>query len=263
MPSQQARDSIPEELGGPGGLLEHRRAFVVGGSGGLGRAVACELARRGASLLVHGGSSRERLEATLRELRELGSRSASFDSLLLPIARPRDLVARLPELGKIDILVCSFGPFLRSSLAHTSAEDWERLALLDLALPGALASALLPAMGARHWGRMLFFGGTRTDAIRAYRSNAAYAAAKTGVAVLVKSLAVEGGASGVAALGICPGLMDTEYLDEGLRQELRAKAPGGELLDSVGLARAAVDLLAAEPCVATGSIVNVDGGLGF
>jgi 3-oxoacyl-[acyl-carrier protein] reductase len=173
------------------------------------------------------------------------------------------LLDALPGLGRIDILAVAFGPFLRASLAETSAADWQRLALLDLALPGALCSALLPGMAARGWGRILLFGGSRTDSIRAFSSNAAYAAAKTALAVLAKSLAAEGAPRGVACLLACPGLTDTEYLGGAEREALRARAPGGRLLEASEVAAAAVELLAAEPCVASGALLALDGGLSF
>jgi 3-oxoacyl-[acyl-carrier protein] reductase len=244
--------------------LDGRRALVVGGSGGIGRALSLELGSRGASLVVQGGSSRERLDSCLEELRSAGVGAEGFlmelDGVPGCVGR---LVAALPKLGRIDILAVAFGPFLRRSLAETSSSDWERLALLDLALPGALASALLPGMAERGWGRILLFGGTRTDGIRSFSSNAAYAAAKTGIAVLAKSLAVEGGSRGVGCVLVCPGLVDTEYLGEAERDALRARAPGGRLLAPGAIAAAAVDLIAADPCIASGSIVTLDGGLSF
>jgi len=236
-----------------------RRALVVGGSGGLGRAACAALARRGAALVVQGGSSRERLEAALAEARAAGAPEAQ--GFLQRIERPADILGRLGSLGRIDVLAVAFGPFLQAPLADTAAADWERLALLNLALPGALCSALLPAMAARGWGRILLFGGTRTDAIRSYRTNAAYAAAKTGLGVLAKSLAVEGAASNVACLVACPGLVDTEYLGEDRREALRALAPGGRLLAPVWVAEAAVGLLSADPCAASGAVLSLDGGL--
>jgi NAD(P)-dependent dehydrogenase (short-subunit alcohol dehydrogenase family) len=118
-------------------------------------------------------------------------------------------------------------------------------------------------MAERGWGRILLFGGTRTDAIRAFSSNAAYAAAKTGLAVLAKSLAVEGAGRGVGCVLVCPGLVDTEYLGDAERAALRALSPLGRLLTPCEVASAAVGLLAADPCVASGSVVNLDSGLSF
>jgi NAD(P)-dependent dehydrogenase (short-subunit alcohol dehydrogenase family) len=255
--------------------LEGRRALVVGGSGGIGRAVSLELGARGAYVVVHGGSSREKLDSTLRELRlarepELatpGLGAAGSEGFLLDLGDPASGLARLsdalPGLGDIDILVVAFGPFVRKSLAATDRADWERVALLDLALPGTLCSACLPAMASRGWGRILLFGGSRTDGIRAYSSNAAYAAAKTGLAVLVKSVAAEGAPRGVGCVLVCPGLTDTEYIGEAEKAALRSRAPGGRLAEPAEIASAAVDLLVADPCLASGAIVTLDGGLSF
>lgn len=258
-----------DEAGGAGPPLAGRRALVVGGTGGLGLAVARGLARRGASLLLHGGSSREGLEASLADCaglsRAAGLRpeQARHEGLLLPIERPSAFLGSLGDPGSFDILCVAYGPFLQKPLHAMTAPEWESLALLDLALPGLLASALLPGMIGRGWGRLLFFGGTRTDAIRSYATNAAYAAAKTGLGVLVKSLAAEYGAAGIGAFALCPGLVDTEYLSPGLRSSLAAKAPGGRLLDPATIGDFAAQLAAAEPCFASGAIINLDAGLKF
>jgi NAD(P)-dependent dehydrogenase (short-subunit alcohol dehydrogenase family) len=229
---------------------------VVGGTGGIGKAVALELASRGAALIIHGGSSRAALDSTLGEL--AGAEASGF---LLEIDRPSRLAGLLPSLGRIDILAVAFGPFLRKSLADTTPEDWEELALLDLALPGALASALLPGMAARGWGRILLFGGTGTDRVRPYSTNAAYASAKTGLASLTKSIAAEGAPGGVGCVLVCPGFVDTEYMSEADRARARELAPGGRLLSPRDVAGPAVDLISAEPCAASGAVLSLDGGL--
>jgi Short-chain dehydrogenases of various substrate specificities len=243
--------------------FDGRRALVIGGSGGIGAAVSRELALRGAGLVVHGGSS-DRLASLVDELQSAGTEA---EALLMPLeaspAAIERLVQAVLDLGPLDILVLAYGPFLRKSLAETTAADWARLALLDLALPGALACALLPRMAERGWGRILLFGGTRTDGIRAYSSNAAYAAAKTGLSVLAKSLAAEGADRGVGSVLVCPGLVETEYLGAPERAALASRAPGGRLLSPAAVAAAAGGLIAAEPCVASGALVTLDAGLSF
>lgn len=249
--------------------LEGRRALVVGGSGGIGAAFSAALAARGAEVVIHGGASRERLDAAIAASRsaaaawagEGGGPVADISGFLLPLESPGALLERLPALGRIDLLVCSFGPFVRKPLHETSAGDWERLALLDLALPGALASALVGPMADRGWGRFLFMGGTRTDAIRAYSMNAAYAAAKTGLDVLAKSLAAEYAPRGIGAFVLCPGFVDTEYLPEEARARYAAAAPGGALLEARTIAEFGTGLMAADPPIASGAVVNLDGGL--
>lgn len=239
------------------GTLRGRRAFVVGGSGGIGRAVAYELARRGASLLIHGRTP-AKTEACCADLRKNGAVADGFSAEILS---PSGFLSSLPEGLETDILVVAFGPFLRKPLAEHSPAEWEMLALLDLALPGALASRFLPSMLKRRFGRVLLFGGSRTDSIRGYLSNAAYAAAKTGIGVLTKSIAAEGRDSNVAAVAICPGLVATEYLTPAYEEKLKALAPGQRLLDAAGVAAAAVDLIDMDPCAASGAIVSLDAGL--
>ncbi len=252
--SRAGSDTFPE-LRNPG---SPRRALVIGGTGGIGRATAVAMARRGHSLVVHGGYSSERLSSTLRELAETGTGAEGF---LTRMESPRDLDAELDRRGHFDIVVVAFGPFHRSSLVSTNASDWERIASLDLALPGSLVSRYLPEMLRRRWGRVLLFGGTGTDSIRAYTSNAAYAAAKTGLAVLAKSLALEGASAGVACILVCPGLVDTEYLCEDERRSLAARTPSGFLVEAAALADSAVGLLLAEPCIASGAILSLDAGI--
>jgi 3-oxoacyl-[acyl-carrier protein] reductase len=200
-------------------------------------------------------------------LSELRTRACEAEGFLLELEGGPGSVGRLvealPSLGRIDILVVAFGPFMRKSLSEMAVSDWERLSLLDLALPGALSSAVFPAMAERGWGRILLFGGTRTDGIRAYSSNAAYAAAKTGLAVLAKSLAAEGAPKGVGSLLVCPGFVDTEYLSAAEREALRLRAPAGRLLKPGEVAGPALDLIAAEPCAASGAVICIDGGLSF
>ena len=233
-----------------------RRALVVGGSGGLGSAVATALAERGASVLIHGRSG-AKLNSLLARIRASGG---SVEGFAAGIRTPASFIADITALGNFDIVVVAFGPFIRRTLAATLPEEWEQMALLDLALPGALASHFLPAMLEHGFGRFLFFGGSRTDAIRAYRSNAAYAAAKTGLGVLVKSIAAEGAERNVAAILVCPGIVDTEYLDGRTRAEAVSLAPRGILLDPDDIATTALGLLAGDPCAASGAIVSLDAG---
>lgn len=231
-------------------------ALVIGGSGGIGRAISIELARRGAKLLVHGRQASSRMKEMNLESHE------AFDyEFRGPDDFLRALDARLEKIGaEPDIVICAFGPFLEAPLARVTAKEWEWLTLANLALPGALASRFLPGMLPRGYGRFLFFGGTRTDNIRAYTKTAAYASAKTGLGVLAKSIAAEGAPHNVAALVICPGPTDTEYLDNATKLRHAGLTATGSLLRPEVVARASLDLLDADPCIASGAIVSLDGG---
>lgn len=210
--------------------------------------------------MLSGGTNRERVDSLVREIRASGGEAEGF---LVEIDRAEDAIEALKGDLVFDILVCAFGPFLQKPLDAMATEDWDRIIHLNLALPGALASALLPGMIGRGWGRLVFFGGTGTDVIKPSRTNAAYAAAKTGLGVLAKSIAVEYANRNIAAFVVCPGLVDTEYLSPVTRGELSAKSPRGILLSADDIGESVAASAAADPCLASGAIIGLDGGLGF
>jgi len=238
----------------PQGSLQGKKALVVGATGGLGRAVAKALHAADAEVLLH-GRSEERLASSVAEL---GVRTSALQADLAEGAAPPALL----EAARLcDLLVLAYGPFAYRPLAETSPEDWRAMALGCLALPGALATEAAKAMAARGFGRILFFGGTRTDAIRGFRMNAAYAAAKTGLGVVAKSIAVEFGGRGVSCALLCPGFVDTEYLDEETRRRLAAASPRDGLIPEDEIAGLALRLLAGDMDLANGAIVTADRGL--
>ena len=152
------------------GPFAGRKALVVGGSGGIGRAVALALAEKGAELRVHGGSSQQRLEDTLKSIRERGGKGTGF---LLPIegaAAARQILALCPDP---DILVCAWGPLRQGKLETLDSEFWQTMVESNLIFPGILVSLVLPGMMERNWGRILLFGGTNTDTIRGFVTTAA------------------------------------------------------------------------------------------
>jgi len=233
------------------------RALVVGGTGGIGSATARALAADGATLVIH-GHVQDRLDAQAAALRNLG---AGVMTVCADLASGDPPVALLEHARAADLLVVAYGPFVNKSLAETTTADWRLIAMGGLALPGILATAAARGMASRGFGRILLFGGTRTDAIRGFKANAAYAAAKTGLGVLAKSIAVEFGGAGVSCAVICPGFVDTEYLDAPMRQRLTLASPRGGLIPVTEIAGLAISLLKGQMDLANGSIVVADRGL--
>jgi NAD(P)-dependent dehydrogenase (short-subunit alcohol dehydrogenase family) len=181
---------------GTHGKLKGLKALIVGATGGIGLSVARAVAAAGADIVAH-GRDEIRLAAAAAELRALGAVVSTICADLSDGEAPEPV---LSAASSCDIVVVAYGPFVQKPLAATTSADWRMTALSCLALPGAIATEAATGMAVRGFGRILLFGGTRTDAIRGFRSNAAYAAAKTGLGVLAKSIAAEfagGGASGV------------------------------------------------------------------
>jgi 3-oxoacyl-[acyl-carrier protein] reductase len=234
-----------------------KKALVIGGTGGIGRAVALALAERGAHLTVHGGSSRERLEETLAAIRAV-SPSGETSGFLCPADKPGAAERILSECPAPDILVCAWGLFSRRRLDALDEQSWGEAAWGNLVFPGTIISLAIGGMIQRSWGRILLFGGTNTDTVRGYVTTSAYSAAKTALGVVAKSAARIGADRGVTCNVICPGLTDTEYLGEEARVYNREHSPGGRALTAGDIARIALAVL--ENPAVNGAVIPADQG---
>ena len=239
-------------------FLAGRRALVVGGSGGIGAAVSVALAQRGAQLLIHGGHSLERLEAVAAQAR---SHAEPVAIHLREIVNPSDAPALLRFAGDVDVLVVSFGPYLEGLVGETSAEQWERMIGLNLTLPALLVSGVLPGMVERGFGRIILFGGPRTDKSEGYQRIAAYGAAKHGLASVARSVARQYASRNIRCNMICPGYVDTEYYTAEQKAKIAARQPQGRLISVDEIATLAVRLLHPASEAINGAIIPVDFGV--
>jgi 3-oxoacyl-[acyl-carrier protein] reductase len=239
----------------PGKAETGHTALVVGGSGGIGRQISLAFARAGFDLIIHGHTG-EKLARLSTELYPVIPRTIQADLSEAIIPTALEAAAR-----QSSILVLAYGPFAYSPLAQTSAADWRTLALANLALPGSLVSLAAPLMAARGYGRIILFGGTKTEQPRGVRRNAAYAAAKTGLGVLARSVAAEYADRNVACVVLCPGMVDTEYLDASQRKAFSGLAPGGRLTASERIGAFVAGLVCGDMALINGSTINIDDGL--
>jgi len=237
------------------GIFSGKKALVVGGTGGIGRAVAMGLAERGAELTVHGGSSAEKLESALREIRGKGAKG---DGFLLHIEGPADAEEIIAHSPQPDILVCAWGPFRQGKLEALDREFWQGMVESNLVFPGFLVSLCLRGMMERNWGRILLFGGTNTDTIRGFTSTTAYSTAKTALGVLAKSTALTAASRGVTCNVLCPGLTDTEYTTAELLRYNSEKSPDRKPLKPEQIAQTALNIL--EDASINGAVIPADKG---
>lgn len=240
----------------PGTIFSGKKALVVGGTGGIGKAIALGLAERGAELTIQGGSSRERLDSTLSAIRQNGGKAEGF---LLQMGNPAAAEQILAHCPAPDILICAWGPFKQGNLENLDGKFWQNMVESNLILPGTLVSLTLQGMMERNWGRILLFGGTNTDTLRGFSTTTAYSAAKTALAVIAKSVAKSAGSRGITCNVVCPGLTDTEYTPEEQRRYNREKSAGKGPLKPEQIAQAALAIL--ENPGLNGAVVPVDQGI--
>ena len=241
-------------------IFSGKTALVVGGSGGIGREISLALAETDASLVIHGSKESEKSDSLVREITQKCGNSPRFlaQNLLDSPFSALEFSPLLSEARKCDILCVCFGPFVQKPLHETNFSDWEKVALFDYALPGLLVSAALPNMIEQKFGRILLFGGTGTAHRTEFSTNAAYAGAKSGVNVLVSSVAASYAEYNITCNGILPGFVETEYLSQAQKAALREKMPNGELVSARSIAENALFLL--KNADINGTVLRVDAG---
>ncbi|HUR98066.1 MAG TPA: glucose 1-dehydrogenase [Pyrinomonadaceae bacterium] len=250
-------------MGYPGFDLTGRTAVVIGGTSGIGRAIAHGLAQAGADVVC---SSRrgEEVEKTAAEIESLGRKTLRAVSDVADRASIENLLRECTAaFGKVDILVNSAGRTKREPTLEQSEEDWN--AILETNLNGTLRTC--QAFG-RHmidkgYGRIINIASLSTFV--SLFEVAAYSASKAAVASLTKSLAIEWAKYGVNVNAIAPGVFRTalnqKLLDETPRgQEFLARTPMGRFGNVNELAGAAVFLASDAASYVTGEVLVVDGG---
>ena len=243
--------------------LTGRLAVVVGGTSGIGRAIALGLADAGADVVATGRRQDlvDEVAAAIesRQRRTLRQTSNVTDTPSLEALRD----ACLGAFGKVDIVVAAAGAIKRVPTLEMDEADWTRI--LDTNLTGMLRTyrAFAKPMIERGYGRLIGIG-SLTSVVGLFEV-AAYGASKAGVAGLTKALAVEWARYGVTVNAILPGVFETDLnraLLAGPRgQEFLARTPMrrfGRVDEVVG---AAVYFASDAASFVTGHLLAVDGGL--
>jgi NAD(P)-dependent dehydrogenase (short-subunit alcohol dehydrogenase family) len=243
--------------------LSGRVAVVIGGTSGLGRTIALGFAEAGADVVATG-----RREALVQEVSDqierAGGRSLPVTVDVLDRRSVDALRGRVLEyFGKVDILVNAAGRIARRPTLAVSEEEWRDT--MDVNTTGALRAcqSFYEALAASRRGRVLNI--VSLNSFVALKEVAAYAASKSALLSLTRSLAVEWAASGVNVNAIAPGVFRTDLnrklLDETERgRELLMRTPMKRFGCAEELIGAAVLLASDAASFITGQCLVVDGG---
>ena len=232
---------------------------MVGGSRGLGRAVALALAREGARVLVTG-----RRQDALAELQAIArARGVSVLTLRSDAENKRQLHGAFrraaASIGGPDLLVHAVGDYWEGPVARLTAERWEALARSNVTSAIRSIQEALPGMRRRRFGRILLFGVAGGDAPRAAPRAHAYRAAKVALLTLARSIAQEEAANGITVNMILPGVIRTGVTARKAAL-LIPRIPARRLGTAQEIARAALFLLAADSGYITGAALTLSGG---
>jgi 3-oxoacyl-[acyl-carrier protein] reductase len=237
-----------------------RVAIITGAWRGLGRATAARLHERGASVAVN-VRDRERAEALASEI---GERAFAVPGNVASEGVADEIAGRTREqFGRIDILVNNAALPLSTRFPDLSVEEWRKAIEVNLTAPFLMTKAVLPAMRAQHYGRIINIsssGGRMVSTL----GGAHYTASKAGLLGLTRAAAKELGKFGITVNAICPGMIDTELTREHASDDLLERLAASYPMRRLGTALEVADLIcfaASESAgYITGASLDINGG---
>lgn len=244
-------------------MLKNKVALVTGGSRGIGREIALELAKNGINIAINYSSSSEKAEEVLSEIKSLGVNAISIKADVSSEEDVNNLVKTIEnELGKIDILVNNAGITKDDLLIRMKVEDFEDV--IDVNLKGTFlcTKAVARAMMKKRYGKIINI--TSVVGIVGNAGQGNYSASKAGVIGFTKSMAKELGSRGIRVNAVAPGFIDTEMtqvLSEEIKDQMKNNIPLNVFGNPKDIANAVVFLASNASDYITGQVINVDGGM--
>ncbi len=240
----------------PFASLEGRLALVTGASRGIGRAIAEELARAGASVVVGYRTGREEAEELAASI---GGRAIQAD-----VSSAEDAKRLVEEAGDVDVLVNNAGLTRDGLLARMSDDDWRTVIETNLSSVFFTCRAVTRPMMRKRAGAIV-----NVSSIVGVHGNwgqTNYAASKAGIIGFTKSLARELGSRSIRANVVAPGYVKTQLTDvlpEEATAAMVSSTPLGRVAEPHEIAGAVRFLASDEASFITGDVLLVDGGLGM
>lgn len=243
--------------------LQEQVALVTGASRGIGRTVACHLARAGARVAVNFVRQADAAAETVELIERAGGQAepVPFD-VADPDAVASAVSGLLERLGRCDILVNNAGMTVDTLLLRLKAADWDDVMAVNLRGTFNCTKAVARAMVRARYGRIINM--TSIIASMGNAGQAAYAAAKAGIVGFTKSMARELASRNITVNAVAPGFIETEMtasLPESTRSEYVKLIPVGRLGTAAEVAEAVAFLARPESGYITGQVLGVNGGL--
>ncbi len=242
--------------------LAEKVAIVTGSTRGIGQAIAEELARQGAKVVISGRNG-ERAQQVAAAIQEAGGEAIAVQADVSHMADAQRLVKEtLERWGRIDILVNNAGITRDNLLLRMSEEEWDTV--LQVNLKGAFncTKSVTRQMMKQRQGRIINITSVVGQMGNAGQAN--YAASKAGLIGFTKSVARELASRNITCNAVAPGYIQTDMtaaLDDAVKDSLKQQIPLGRLGTPEDVARVVAFLCSDDAAYITGQVINVDGGM--
>jgi acetoacetyl-CoA reductase len=244
------------------GTLQEAVVVVTGASRGLGHAIAEELGRGGASIVVNYSRSKEPAEELVNQLKEDGADAIAVQADVSDPEQAQSLIDQTIErFNRIDVLVNNAGINIDRTLRKLSVEDWDKVIQVDLNSAFYTVHAALPHMMEQGGGKIVNMSSFVGEAGNIGQAN--YAAAKAGMLGFTKTAAQELARYGITVNAICPGFIETDMvasIPEEQQQKLLKQVPLGRFGKPEEVART-VRYLVEDGDYITGQAIDINGGI--
>lgn len=247
--------------------MKEKTALITGGASGIGKRTAETLAEQGIHLVINYRSSEEQANKLVHYLSEkYGTKNIAIQGDIAIYESCQSIVAEaINHFSTIDIVIHNAGPYIheRKKMTDYSIDEWNYIINGNLNGVFYLSKLLIPSMRAKKWGRFIMVGFDRVETAPGWMYRSAFAAGKTGLASLMRTMALEEAEFGITANMVCPGDIIGEWKEKSIEDSLKyndVNTPVGRPGTGEDIARVIAFLIADQSSYLTGSVIPVTGG---
>ncbi|MFD2705294.1 SDR family oxidoreductase [Salibacterium lacus] len=244
-----------------------RHVLITAGTKGLGKKAAEQFLQDGYAVTVSYFRDVEAAEMMQQEWVSCRDRLHVVQADMTAEADIKKLAASAVEqFGRLDVLVCNAGPYVfeRKKLMDYSTEEWNEMIQGNLSAVFHLFREVIPTMRNQQYGRIVTYGFQGAGDAPAWIYRSAYAAAKSGLVSLTKTVSIEEAENGITVNMVCPGVVTSDYKEASIPEARRVqdpKTPVGRPAAGGDIARAITFLCEEHSDMITGTVLEVTGGV--